>query len=596
MGEGGLARPPAHRLTANEPSEEGRPVHRRSLIKLVSAALVALAAATASAAPRDAAATKKIDEAINTHYLATDFDKAEAVLTGTINACGDKCSPAVVAKAWMYVGIVRGSGKNDLKGAKEAFQKAVAADSKVALDDALATPETKKAFLEVQGAGAAGTGGTTGSGGEAGSGGDGGKKKPPKGEDVAGAMECLPKVTEVQTRRPIPISCTTEEEAVKAELKYKEFGGESWKTVKMSKKGDAFQAEIPCSATQLAGTLRFYVRAQDAAGDTVDTHGSKSKPVEIAIVPQTDQEAPAYPDKDPPARCAEQEECPPDFPGCKKAGGGTKGWGSSCASSDECQSGLSCVHGTCDQGQSCDIDADCPGGVKCVGGKCEAGGPSGPYKKNWLGLHAAYDFAIVGGDEVCSKDSQDNKGFACFYPGTENQYSNVPQKGKADKIATGFSPATARVMLSFDRVLTPNVTLGARFGYAFGGGPPAGKNKDVKFLPFHAEVRVGYWIGQDVFAKKGIRPYLGVGGGMAQVDAKLPVTVIDCGPQGTACGTAPQQLDAYKKLGQSFVALHGGAMYALSQNGGFLLNLNLMYMLPTTGQVIEPSIGYVFGM
>lgn len=143
-------------------------MYRRPLLKLLTAALVAFAAATASAAPRDAAATKKIDEAINTHYLATEFDKAEATLTGTINACGDKCSPAVIAKAWMYVGIVRGSGKNDLKGAKEAFQKAVAADAKVTLDEALATPETKKAFTEVQGGGAAA--GTGGSGGEAGKG------------------------------------------------------------------------------------------------------------------------------------------------------------------------------------------------------------------------------------------------------------------------------------------------------------------------------------------------------------------------------------------------------------------------------------------
>lgn len=588
-------------------------MHRRPLLKLLSAAIVALAAATASGAPRDAAATKKIDEAINTHYLATEFDKAEATLTGTINACGDKCSPGIIAKAWMYVGIVRGSGKNDLKGAKDAFQKAIAADAKVALDDALATPETKKVFAEVQSGGGTPPSGTGGEGGEGGEGGKPSGKKPPKGEDAAGEMDCVPKLTEVQTRRPIPISCTTEEEATKAELKYKEFGGEQWKTVKMSKKGDAFQAEIPCSATQLAGTLRFYIRAQDASGETVDTHGSKSKPVEVSIVAQTDQEAPAYPDKDAPARCAEQEECPPDFPGCKKGGGGTKGWGSSCGSSDECQSGLSCVNGSCEQGQTCDVDADCPSGAKCSGGKCDSSGPSGPFKKNWLGVHAAYDLAIVGGSDVCSQNSQDKEGFACFYKGTEDQYRFDPQPGVANKISTGVAPATARVMLSFDRVLSSNITVGARVGYAFNGGPPAGKNKDVKFLPYHAELRVQYWLGKDVFAKKGLRPYVGAEGGLAQIDAKLPVTVRDCANGNktstgdptfyNACKAgqpgaqgAPLDLDAYKKLGQSFIGLNGGAMYALSPNGGFLLNLNLMQMLPTSGQVIEPSIGYVMGL
>ncbi len=66
---------------------------------------------------------------------------------------------------------------------------------------------------------------------------------------------------------------------------------------------------------------------------------------------------------------------------------------------------------------------------------------------------------------------------------------------------------------------------------------------------------------------------------MAQVDAKLPVTVIDCGrrsrrPESRRTTAQPAgwpgepSLDAYKKLGQSFVGLNGGAMYALSPNGG----------------------------
>jgi hypothetical protein len=157
-------------------------------------------------------------------------------------------------------------------------------------------------------------------------------------------------------------------------------------------------------------------------------------------------------------------------------------------------------------------------------------------------------------------------------------------------------------MLSFDRVLGSNITVGARLGYAFNGGPAAGEKKDVKFLPFHAEARVKYWLGKDVFSKKGFRPYIGGGGGLAQVDAKLPVTVWDC-PDATCAGAATKspagkevKLDAYKKLGQSFVGLNGGVVYATSQNSGFQLNLNLMFMLPTTGQVIEPSLGYVIGL
>src|SRR5688572_13071175 len=125
-----------------------RPPARWGTILLV--ALLSLVALPAQAQfTRDAAATKKIDEAINNHYVATDFEKAEGVLLGTINACGDKCSPAVFAKAWMYVGIVRGSGRNNQAGAKEAFQKAHAADPNVKLDMVLATPETQATFNEV---------------------------------------------------------------------------------------------------------------------------------------------------------------------------------------------------------------------------------------------------------------------------------------------------------------------------------------------------------------------------------------------------------------------------------------------------------------
>ena len=62
------------------------------------------------------------------------------MLLGVVKACGKDCSPAVVAKAYMYVGLVRGCGKQNMAGAKEAFDRAKAADPGVALDAALATP------------------------------------------------------------------------------------------------------------------------------------------------------------------------------------------------------------------------------------------------------------------------------------------------------------------------------------------------------------------------------------------------------------------------------------------------------------------------
>ena len=71
----------------------------------------------------------------------------------------------------------------------------------------------------------------------------------------------------------------------------------------------------------------------------------------------------------------------------------------------------------------------------------------------------------------------------------------------------------------------------------------------MKFLPYHGELKLAYWIGKEPFAKKGLRPYVHLGGGVAQIDAKLPVTIVDCSNNKTRpptdagyqqCATAPE--------------------------------------------------------
>ncbi len=597
-------------------------MYRRLSIRLLCLALITFFTLPALAQfTRDNAASKKIDEAINEHYLATDFDKAEAVLTGTINACGDKCSPGVLAKAWMYVGIVRGSGKNDQNGAKDAFQKALAIDPNVKLDTQLATPETQTTFGNLGGAGATAAP----------------AEKPakaaaaPANEDAGdkGGLKCTPDVREVQTRRPIPMQCTSDEEAASMELRYKPFGADAWKTVKMKKKDDAFRGEIPCDATGSAGTLKVYVRAKDAAGESVDSFGSKSKPIEFQLSETSAAEPPTYEGEEAPARCVAKEECPPDFPGCQdKPKRGEKDWGAACDNSMECKEGLLCNSGTCEAAPACETNADCETG-SCVDNKCSIGDVSSPpsaFKKNWIGLHFAQDIAIIGGSNVCSANSQANNGFACYATGTTDQpYNGEPYPGAG--IASGTVVATHRILVSFDRAFSPNVTLGGRAGFAFGGGPPAGKvvggSAGTSFLPAHLEARLAYWFGKGALSKKGLRPYAHVGGGLAQVDAKVKVTVRECGglkddgkdpnAPGYLCslgqpGVASdqygsydpnnlptQQLDAWKKMGQGFLTAGGGVVYAFNEKLGAQLNVNLMLMVPTTGIVIQPSLGVVYG-
>jgi hypothetical protein len=606
------------------------------LHRLLCIALVTLCTMPAAAQfTRDNAANKKIDEAINQHYVATDFEKAESVLLGTINACGDKCSPAVFAKAWMYIGIIRGSGRNNQAGAKEAFQKAVASDPSVKLDMVLATPETQATFDAVSGGG----------GGEAPAEpveevpAEPGEAAPAKA--AAGGLECTPEVTEVETRRPIPVECGGDDEVTAMDLRYKPFGG-SWKTIKMEKKGESFRATIPCDDTQVSGTVRMYVRAKNASGDEVDSWGSKGTPVEINLGETVAADPPAFDGEEAPERCAAAKECPPDFPGCddKKGGGGRgdKDWGAECANSVECKSGLLCQGGTCETAPSCEGDGDCETGY-CNAGKCdlpEGAGESsvaGPFKRHWVGLHVAQDFAVVGDSNVCDPNlGQSSASYSCFLEGTTDRpFVHTPYPLK-DGIQTGTVLATTRILASYDFALFPYLTVGARLGYAFGGGPPAGQTAaadgtgsgGTPFLPIHAEARAQFWFLS--LSNKMIRAYVGAGGGMAQVDGKVPVPEKDCtadaleGLPGNpndpeqvrrdnafeACRTAAAnfnwaalpdvKVDAWKKMGQGFISGNVGGMFGFAGNMGAVLNVNVMYMLPAAGLVIEPSLGITMGL
>ncbi|HTV20676.1 MAG TPA: hypothetical protein VMG12_18460, partial [Polyangiaceae bacterium] len=138
----------AHRA----PGTAGAATATMKLPQLVSAfvllLLLQLVALNASAALTDQKANQQIDNAINTHYASADIDLAEKKLLEVVKACLGSCSPTVLARAWMYVGIVRGSGRDDVKGAGEAFRAAKAADPKVQLDELFATDLVKRVFAQ----------------------------------------------------------------------------------------------------------------------------------------------------------------------------------------------------------------------------------------------------------------------------------------------------------------------------------------------------------------------------------------------------------------------------------------------------------------
>jgi hypothetical protein len=199
--------------------------------------------------------------------------------------------------------------------------------------------------------------------------------------------------------------------------------------------------------------------------------------------------------------------------------------------------------------------------------------------------------------------------------------------------------ATTRLLFSYDFAPSPVFSLGVRAGFAFRGGPPAGMTTGdappvegietvpahtpgsggTPFRPFHFELRGNYWFAP--LTNPRWRGYLGAGFGVAQVDAKVVHPVTDChdvaaaaaasdpnDPDGAnayamcisigheTVGAPTTVLDAWKKVGRGFAALHAGGTVTLVGDLSVEVDVNLMYMFPTYGLVVEPSLGLVMGL
>jgi hypothetical protein len=225
------------------------------------------------------------------------------------------------------------------------------------------------------------------------------------------------------------------------------------------------------------------------------------------------------------------------------------------------------------------------------------------YQKLMIGLHFAadiwYERRATG---VCNKSSIFSGSFTCYRAGsttvdsTSGSPDNAPLANdslgaeQSGVISSGVALTTLRALLSLDYAVLANLTLGTRVGVAFNGGPPMLKydlnvpHPTTKFMPIHAEGRVAYWF--RALSQEGILPYVHASGGLAQVDGKITVNVI-------APDNSKKKLDAWKMMGQGFVTLGGGALFPLGEVAALQANINVMYMLPSTGLVLEPSLGLV---
>jgi hypothetical protein len=567
-------------------------VPSRVLNRLLSFVLVfALSLPALAQFKRDANANQKIDEAINTHYLMMELDKAEAMLTSVVDACEDQCSAATKAKAWMYVGLVRGSGKNDLGGAKEAFATAKSIDPNVRLDEGLATPETKAAFDGTGGGSAAAVAVAPAAA----------PPPPMPAGEVPGDMICTPEVTEIATRMPIPVSCQSAINPASAVLKFKEYGSSAWKKIDMQKVGDTFQAEIPCNLTGVAGPLEYYVGAKNQAGEYVDQYGSKKQPARFNLSEGGATDL-SFPGQVAVTRCASNDDCPPDFPGCGSSAPrecGEADWGATCKNSTECKCGLTCDGGTCVQAAACSADSDCGSGEGCFDGYCgvKGGGSTfGPHSKHWFGVTFGADVTFLGGTQLCTPARNESYSSYCLnadgtnYAGSEVYVDQGPAMGQL------------RIKLAYDYAIIDKLTVGARLGFAFVNAPtPAagatyidtmGNPQPISgFLPLHLEARAAYTFSS--LAKPGLRFNVFVNGGLMEMSTAIPL-----GPD-TANGVMRgQSINVHKRGG--VIGFGGGAAlgYAIKPNMVVSFETGFVMLVgsyaPTVG--IHPALGFTYGL
>jgi hypothetical protein len=513
-----------------------------------------LAPRSALAAPKDAQAEKALKQAMEEDYLETRFDKAEQRLRAAIEACGpDGCGPKVKARLFIALGTVLGGGKSQLDDARDAFVDALRLDAEAALDPDLIKTEITYAFEKARAELKMGT--------------------PAAPATVDTLSHTAPPEQQAQTPVPLHVQLPPDllAKTRKVTVSYLAPGAADWKSLVMKKVGEfGFGINVPCADLGKAGPLQYHLAVTGDGGAVLAEAGSRKAPLTTVMKDKITGEPPRWPGFAPPERCGNKIEAGP----------------SQCLDDRQCNSGFVCTGGVC-------------------ASKSDGTGGS-DRRSNWFTVTFAPDISIVSGDEVCSAAGQQEDHFVCVRE-DGSRYLGTPAtgEGSANNVNTGLLLSTLRVALAYDRVLLDNVAAGLRVGFAFNGTSDGG----ASFLPLHLEARASYWFGAKPFESLGARPFLMVSGGLAQVDSKTDVQVLEsdatCGvaDMGVCANASPdgvrerqtQTLTASKQAGQGFVGGGGGITYAPIDAVALHLALRVSVTLPVVTAVFSPEAGASVG-
>jgi hypothetical protein len=225
---------------------------------------------------------------------------------------------------------------------------------------------------------------------------------------------------------------------------------------------------------------------------------------------------------------------------------------------------------------------------------------SEPRSGLWIGAALQQDISLLPSGDVCGRAAQTHGSYSCFRADRE-QYLGVPVAGQPASVVP--ARATTRVAIHVEHVLVGNLTAGGRVGLAFGGGPTP--SKGPPFLPLHLEARLAYWLGPKLSSSTGVRGFVTLVGGLAQVDASREVEIAECRVAGPGCkpiehlqpggpNPARQTLVAYKKAGLGFAGVGMGLYGSFVRGSGVVLEVKATQLFPSLGFAISPSISYVF--
>ncbi|HLM76629.1 MAG TPA: hypothetical protein VK459_28205, partial [Polyangiaceae bacterium] len=383
-------------------------------------------------------------------------------------------------------------------------------------------------------------------------------------------------VKEQRVRTPVPLYIEVDPSLLgmvkRVSVSYLSPGAAEWESLLMKKVGEGgFGLNLPCEDVAAVGTVKYHITATAENGAILAAVGSRTEPLTTSIKKSIEGEPPHFPGFAPPDRCREEEKR------------------EQCLDDRQCSDQFACFDGAC-----------LPRTVRTPE-------PAPKGFQNWITLTFQPDASFFSGEGVCLLANQTADNFTCIRE-DGSRYTGTPTANVANNVNAGFSLSTLRVALSYERVFLDNFTGGVRLGFGLFGG-----HENVSFFPLHIEGRGAYWLGRRPFESKGVRPFIMVSGGAAQLNSGVEVQVLE---DGVACGADPgnindpctkssnrestiekrlQFLDAYKQAGYGFASVGGGVAVAAMDRVSFNVGLRVGLTFPIVTMVISPEAGVSVG-